>query len=252
MAAATLFILYASVVADDLLKLPALRKFIEENLASTDWHSVKLLYWHSVRFWRTSSWSSRALALNTFPALFRFIRGFSPFARDTNMWALGRVCELHPGSFPLEHSGTIALLFAAGWNSPRVLLLLPALGFASFDQKNRVGGTHGPVEERVAHEMLARILPQLSMLWWKPLNVKMLTTLLWDQLLWSFDWNFSWSPRSDWIKISFKGSLITSFHFGLIDPTCCWGPECRWTSSWLRIFNPVVLDYLLRQLNVPG
>lgn len=164
MAAATCLSLYASVVADDLLKLPALRKFIEENLASTDWHfrEAAVLAFGSILEGPRRD-LLEPLALNTFPALFRLFGDSSVSVRDTNMWALGRVCELHPRFIPLEHSEQLAASFAAGLKQPPRVAASSA--WALLHLIRRIArGTHGPVEERVAHEMLARILPQLSML----------------------------------------------------------------------------------------
>jgi importin subunit beta-1 len=164
MAAATCLSLYASVIADDLLKLPTLCRFIEENLASTDWHfrEAAVLAFGSILEGPRRE-LLEPLALNTFPALFRLFGDSSISVKDTNMWALGRVCELHPRFIPLEHAEQLAGSFAAGLKqSPRVA---SSSAWALLHLVRRIArGTHGPIEERQANEMLARILPQLAML----------------------------------------------------------------------------------------
>ena len=163
MAAATCLSLYASVVGDDLLKLPALRKFIEENLASTDWHfrEAAVLAFGSILEGPRRE-LLEPLALSAFPALFRLFGDSSISVRDTNMWALGRVCELHPRFIPLEHSEQLAASFAGGLKQPPRVAASSA--WALLHLIRRIArGTHGPVEERLATEMLARILPKLSM-----------------------------------------------------------------------------------------
>ena len=164
MAAATGLSLYASVVADDLLKLPALTRFIEENIASTDWHfrEAAVLAFGSILEGPRRD-LLEPLALNTFPALFRLFGDSSVSVRDTNMWALGRVCELHPRFVPIEHAEQLAGSFAGGLKQqPRVAA---SAAWALLHLIRRIGrGTHGPVEERQAHDILARILPTLATL----------------------------------------------------------------------------------------
>jgi importin subunit beta-1 len=164
MAAATCLSLYASVVADDLLKVPTLMRFIEENLASTDWHfrEAAVLAFGSILEGPHRD-RLQPLALNTFPALFRLFADPSVSVRDTNMWALGRVCELHPRFIPLEHAEQLAGSFAAGLKQPPRVAASAA--WALLHLVRRIAGVlQGPLEERQAHEMLARILPQLAML----------------------------------------------------------------------------------------
>lgn len=164
MAAATCLSLYASVVADDLLKIPTLRRFIEENLASTDWHfrEAAVLAFGSILEGPRRD-LLEPLALNTFPALFRLFGDSSVSVRDTNMWALGRVCELHPRFIPLEHAEQLAGSFAAGLKQPPRVASSSA--WALLHLVRRIAQeSQGPVQERQAHEMLARILPQLAML----------------------------------------------------------------------------------------
>lgn len=164
MAAATCLSLYASVVADDLLKLPALRRFIEENLASTDWHfrEAAVLAFGSILEGPRRE-LLEPLALNTFPALFRLFVDPSISVRDTNMWALGRVCEFHPRFIPLEHAEQLAGSLAAGLKQPARVAASAAWALLHLVRRIALG-THGPVEERQAHEMLTRILPQLAMM----------------------------------------------------------------------------------------
>lgn len=164
MAAATCLSLYASVVADDLLKLPALRRFIEENLASTDWHFREAAV---LAFGSILEGPRRELlepfVLSICPALFRLFEDNSISVRDTNMWAIGRICELHPRFIPLDHAEQIASSFAAGLKQPA--RVASSAAWALLHLIRRVArGTHGPLEERLANELLARILPQLAML----------------------------------------------------------------------------------------
>lgn len=164
MASATCLSLYSLVVADDLLKLPILRRFIEENLASTDWHfrEAAVLAFGSILEGPRRD-ILEPLVLNMFPALFRLFHDSSVSVRDTNMWALGRVCELHPRFVPIEHSEQLAGSFAAGLKQPP--RVAASASWALLHLIRRISrDTQGPVEERLAKEMLARILPTLATL----------------------------------------------------------------------------------------
>lgn len=164
MAAATCLSLYASVVTDDLLKLPVLRRFIEENLASTDWHfrEAAVLAFGSI-LEGPRRVLLEPLALSTFPALFRLFGDQSISVRDTNMWALGRVCELHPRFIPLEHAEQLAGNFASGLKQPP--RVAASASWALLHLVRRIArGNKSPAEERMAQEMLARILPTLATL----------------------------------------------------------------------------------------
>lgn len=79
------------------------------------------------------------------------------------MWALGRVCELHPLFIPLEHAEQLAGSIAAGLKQPPRVAASSA--WALLHLIRRIAqASQGPLEERQAQEMLTRILPQLAML----------------------------------------------------------------------------------------
>lgn len=159
MAAATCLSLYAGCVRDGLLSLGPLLKFIEQNLSSTDWHFREAAV---MAFGCVLEGPRRELlqplALATFPALFRLLHDPSVSVRDTNMWALGRVCELHPTFIPLEHTEQLAASLAGGLRqAPRIAT---SASWAIMHLFLRIVGE----DSQGSRELAARILPQLTQL----------------------------------------------------------------------------------------
>lgn len=164
MAAATCLSLYALAVRDDLLALLPLRRFIEENLGSTDWHfrEAAVLAFGSLLEGPTRD-LLQPLALATFPSLFRLFSDPSVSVRDTNMWAVGRVCELHPLFIPLEHTEQLAGELVQGLRQPWRVAISSC--WALMHLVRRIAcHCANPQEEAAAASLLARILPRLTSL----------------------------------------------------------------------------------------
>ena len=164
MAAATCLSLYAACVRDDLLRLPALLRFIEENLASVDWHfrEAAVMAFGSILEGPKEE-LLQPLTLATFPALFRLMHDDSISVRDTNMWALGRICELHPAFIPLEHAEQLAASMAAGLRQPPRVACSSAWALMHLmlrvSQGQRSGDDDG---QSSTTQLYSRILPQLT------------------------------------------------------------------------------------------
>ncbi len=168
MAAATCLSLYAGCVRDDILKVPTLLRFIEENLASVDWHfrEAAVMAFGSI-LEGPSEELLKPMTLATFPALFRLMRDDSVSVRDTNMWALGRICELHPTFIPLEHAEQLAASMAGGLTQPPRVACSSA--WAVMHLMLRVSREEEYQQQRQQHEqgneclaLFSRVLPRLT------------------------------------------------------------------------------------------